>query len=182
MPDEPEVLGLLALMRLHMARADARFGPDGSLVLLADQDRGRWDRHRIEEAVALLRRAQRMGRPGPYQLQAAILEAHATAPSWADTPWDAIVALYDVLHSLQPSPVVALNRALALSERDGPERGLAALEPLAERLDGYHLFHAARAEMLRRLGRDDEARAADRRALELTDNPAEQRLLRDRIR
>ncbi|HEX2883868.1 MAG TPA: RNA polymerase sigma factor [Candidatus Limnocylindria bacterium] len=181
MPDEPEVLGLLALMRLHLARADARFAPDGSLVLLPDQDRDRWDQRGIEAAVRVLRRAQRMGRPGPYQLQAAITEAHATAASWAETPWDTIVALYDLLHRLEPTPVVALNRALALAERDGPRRGLAALEPLAERLDSYHLFHAARAEMLRRLGRADEARAADRRALELTDNPAEQRLLRGRI-
>ena len=181
MPDEAEVLGLLALMRLHLARAPARFAPDGSLVLLRDQDRSAWDRAAIGEAVALLARAERMGRTGSYQLQSAILAAHATASSWAATPWSAIVALYDALHRLEPTPVIGLNRALALAERDGPAAALAALEPLAERLDGYHLFHAARAEMLRRLGRSDEARDADRRALELTDNPAEQRLLEQRL-
>ena len=181
MPDEPEVLGLLALMRLHLARAAARFAPDGSLVLLRDQDRSAWDRAAIGEAVELLARAGRAGRRGSYQLQAAILAAHATAPSWERTPWAAIVALYDALHRLEPTPVVGLNRALALAERDGPAAALAALEPLAERLDAYHLFHAARGEMLRRLGRADEARDADRRALELTDNPAERRLLEARL-
>jgi RNA polymerase sigma-70 factor (ECF subfamily) len=181
MPDEPEVLGLLALMRLHLARAAARFAPGGSLVLLRDQDRSAWDRAVIGEAVELLARAERMGRPASYQLQAAILAAHATARSWEQTPWAAIVALYDALHRLEPSPVVGLNRALALAERDGPAAALAALEPLADRLDAYHLFHAARGEMLRRLGRAGEARDADRRALELTDNPAEQRLLSERL-
>jgi len=181
MPDEAEVLGLLALMRLHLARAAARFGPDGSLVLLREQDRSTWDGEAIGEAVELLSRAERMGRPGTYQLQAAILAAHATAPSWEATPWSAIVALYDALHRLEPTPVVGLSRALALAERDGPAAALAALDPLADRLDAYHLFHAARGEMLRRLGRADEARDADRRALELTDNPAEQRLLEQRI-
>ena len=131
MPDEAEVLGLLALMRLHLARADARFAPDGSLVLLPDQDRSAWDHAAIGEAVGLLARAERMGRPGSYQLQAAILAAHATAPKWEATPWGTIVALYDALHRLEPTPVVGLNRALALAERDGPAAGLAALEPLA---------------------------------------------------
>ncbi|MDQ2689607.1 MAG: RNA polymerase sigma factor [Chloroflexota bacterium] len=182
MPDEPEVLGLLALMQLHLARADARFGVDGELILLPDQDRARWDRAAIDDAVALLARAERMGRPGPYQLQAAILATHALAPSWEATPWDVIVTLYDTLHHMQPTPVVALNRALVLAERDGPRAGLDALEPLAERLDGYHLFHAARAELLRRLGQADAARTADVRALELTDNPAERRLLEERLR
>ena len=182
MPDEPEVLGLLALMRLHLARAAARFGADGGLVLLRDQDRSTWDRPAIDDAVALLDRAGRMRRPATYQLQAAILAAHATAPSWEATPWIGIVALYDALYALEPTPVVGLNRALALAERDGPEAGLRELEPLTDRLGGYHLLHAARGEMLRRLGRTDEARAADTRALELTDNPAEQRLLEKRIR
>jgi predicted RNA polymerase sigma factor len=149
---------------------------------LPDQDRARWDRAAIDDAVALLARAERMGRPGPYQLQAAILATHALAPSWEATPWDVIVTLYDTLHHMQPTPVVALNRALALAERDGPRAGLDALEPLAERLDGYHLFHAARAELLRRLGQADAARTADVRALELTDNPAERRLLEERLR
>lgn len=181
MPDEPEVLGLLALMRLHLARADARFAPDGGLVLLPDQDRARWDAPAIEEAVQLLRRAERMGRPGPYQVQAAILAAHATAPSWAATPWRTIVALYDALLHLEPTPVVALNRALAVAELDGAEEGLRALQPLADRLDGYHLYHAAQAELLRRLGRTEAARDADRRALDLTENPAERRLLAARL-
>jgi len=182
MPDEPEVLGLLALMRAHLARADARFGDDGSIVLLRDQDRSRWNRPAIADAEALLQQAEAMGRPGSYQLQAAILVAHAGAPTWDTTPWDEIVPLYDALFRLEPTPVVGLNRALALAERDGPEAGLAALDPLADRLDGYHLFHAARGELLRRLGRTDEARVADRRALELVANPAERRLLEERLR
>jgi RNA polymerase sigma factor (sigma-70 family) len=181
MPDEPEVLGLLALMRVHLARAEARFGDDGSIVLLRDQDRSRWDRAAIAEAESLLRRAEAMGRPGSYQLQAAILASHAGAPAWDDTPWDEIVPLYDALYRLEPTPVVALNRALALAERDGPEAGLRALDPLADRLDSYHLFHAALGELLRRLGRTDEARVADLRALELTENPAERRLLQERL-
>ena len=181
MPDEPEVLGLLALMRMHLARADARFAPDGSLVLLRNQDRSRWDRAAIAEAVDLLARAERMGRPGPYQLQAAILATHARSPSWQATPWAAVVGLYDALYRLEPTPVVALNRALALAERDGPGPALDALDPLGDRLDGYHLFHAARGEMLRRLGRHQEARRADARALELTANPAERRLLEARL-
>jgi RNA polymerase sigma-70 factor (ECF subfamily) len=181
MPDEPEVLGLLALMRVHLARADARFAPDGSIVLLRDQDRSRWDRAAIVDAERLLRRAEAMGRPGSYQLQAAILITHAGATSWDATPWDEIVPLYDALYLLEPTPVVGLNRALALAERDGPTAGLEALDALGDRLDGYHLFHAARGELLRRQDRTDEARAADLRALELTGNPAERRLLEERL-
>ncbi len=181
MPDEPEVLGLLALMRLHLARADARFGADGSLIRLPDQDRSAWDRDAIADGVALLERAERMGRPGTYQLQAAILAAHATAPTWQATPWPTIVLLYDALVRIEPTPVARLNRALALAERDGPSAGLAELDPLADRLSRYHLYHAARADLLRRLDRGPEAREADRRALELTDNPAERRLLAERI-
>ena len=122
-----------------------------------------------------------MGPPGSYQLQAAILGVHATSPSWPATSWSTIVPLYDALYRIEPTPVVALNRALAVAERDGPAEALAAIEPLAARLDGYHLFHAARAELLRRMDRPEEARAADTRALELTDNPAERRLLEMRI-
>jgi len=181
MPDEPEPMGLLALMRLHLARADARFRADGSLVLLPDQDRATWDGAAIADAAALVERALRMRRPGPYQLQAAIVALHATSPSYASTDWTEIVALYDRLLVLQPSPVVALNRALALAELAGPAAALAEIEPLAARLDGYHLFHAARGELLRRLDRDEEARRADRRALELTENPAERRLLKERL-
>jgi RNA polymerase sigma-70 factor (ECF subfamily) len=168
-------------MRLHLARSDARFDADGSLVLLPDQDRSRWDRAAIDGAVELLSRAERMGRPGPYQLQAAILASHASAPSWAATPWRAVVALYDALHRLEPTPVVALNRALAVAELEGPGAALEAIEPLADRLDGYHLYHAARGELLRRMGDEPAARAANRRALELTDNPAERRLLEQRL-
>jgi RNA polymerase sigma-70 factor (ECF subfamily) len=181
MPDEPEVLGLLALMRVHLARADARFADDGSIVLLRDQDRSRWDRAAIVDAERLLRRAEAMNRPGSYQLQAAILITHAGAPTWDATPWDEIVPLYDALYLIEPTPVVGLNRALALAERDGPAHGLEALDALGDRLDGYHLFHAARGELLRRLDRTDEAREADRRALELTGNPGERRLLEERL-
>ncbi|HEX2194818.1 MAG TPA: RNA polymerase sigma factor [Candidatus Limnocylindria bacterium] len=181
MPDEPEPMGLLALMRLHLARAHARFGADGSLVLLADQDRRLWDRRMIDEAAALLERALRIGRPGPYQLQAAIVAVHASARWHTDTDWGQIVALYDALLRLQPTPVVALNRAVAVGELRGPAAALAEIEPLGQRLDGYHLFHAARGEMLRRLGRTLDAAAAVRRALELTANPAEMDLLRRRL-
>lgn len=181
MPDEPEPLGLLALMRLHLARVEARFGPDGSLILLPDQDRARWDAPAIGEAAALVERGLRMGRPGPYLLQAAIVAVHATAPTYAATEWSEIVALYDRLLQLQPTPVVALNRALALAELEGPATALDEIEPLAARLDGYHLFHAARGELLRRLGRLDEARVANRHALALTENPAERRLLEARL-
>ena len=181
MPDEPEPMGLLALMRLHLARADARFAADGSLILLPEQDRARWDGLAITAASALLERALRMRRPGPYQLQAAIVAVHAASPSYAATDWTEIVGLYDRLLALQPSPVVALNRALALAELAGPATALAEIEPLAARLDGYHLFHAARGELLRRLGRHDEALEADRRALGLTENPAERRLLQERL-
>ncbi|MGH2357783.1 MAG: RNA polymerase sigma factor [Candidatus Limnocylindria bacterium] len=181
LPDEPEVQGLLALMRLHLARAEARFKADGSLVRLPDQDRGRWDQARISEALQLLQRAERMGPPGSYQLQARIVSTHAAAASFAATDWAAIVSLYDRLMAIEPTPVVALNRALALAELRGAEMALAEVEPLADRLDGYHLFHAARGELLRRMGRLHEARAADLRALALTDNPAERRLLEARL-
>ncbi len=181
MPDEPEPMGLLALMRLHLARADSRFGPDGSLVLLPDQDRSRWNTVAIARATQVLERALRMRRPGPYQLQAAIVAVHAGAPTYAETDWSEVVALYDALMRQQPTPVVALNRALALAELEGPEAALREIEPLAERLGGYHLYHAARGELLRRLGRDVEAAGAIQRALALTENPAEQRLLRRRL-
>jgi RNA polymerase sigma factor (sigma-70 family) len=181
MPDEAEPLGLLALIRLHMARVEARFGPDGSLILLPDQDRSRWDAAAIAGAGELVERGLRMGRPGQYLLQAAIVAVHATAPSYAETDWAEIVALYNRLLQLQPTPVVALNRALALAEVAGPAAAVAENERLAVRLEGYHLFHAARGELLRRIGRHEEARAADRRALSLTENPAERRLLQARL-
>jgi RNA polymerase sigma factor (sigma-70 family) len=181
MPDEPEPMGLLALMRLHLARAAARFSDDGQIVLLPDQDRGRWDAQAIRDASALLQRALRLGRPGAYQLQAAIVAVHAESPAYAETDWPEILAIYDRLFALQPTAVVALNRALAVAEISGPSAALDAIEPLAERLSGYHLFHAARAELLRRVGRHQEARDANAAALRLTDNPAEHRLLRRRM-
>jgi RNA polymerase sigma-70 factor (ECF subfamily) len=181
MPDEPEALGLLALMRLHLARARARFDDAGNLILLQDQDRDRWDRERIASAIVLLQRAATMLRPGPYQLQAAIAACHAEARTWAATEWGQIVALYDALLEQMPSPVVQLNRAIARRYRDGPAAALADVERLAEALDSYYLFHATRAELLRDLGRETEARAALVRALELTANPAERALLQKRL-
>ncbi|MEX1156043.1 MAG: sigma-70 family RNA polymerase sigma factor [Chloroflexota bacterium] len=181
MPDEPEPRGLQALMLLHLARADARFAPNGSLVRLADQDRSRWDLDAIRAAIEILDRADRMGPQGPYQLQAAILAVHAAAPDYSETDWAEIVRRYDRLMAARPSPVVALNRAVALAEVEGPAVAMEQVDLLAGRLDGYHLYHAVRAELLRRLGRGHEARDADRRALALTDNPAEQRLLTERI-
>ncbi len=174
-------MGLLALMRLHLARAASRFASDASLVLLADQDRSTWDREVIGQASSLLERALRMGRAGPYQLQAAIVACHAAAESYAQTDWPQIVALYDRLLAVQQTPVVALNRAVALAEVDGPAAALATLDSLGEPLAGYHLYHATRGELLRRAGRPGEAAAATRRALALTDNAAEQRLLRGRL-
>lgn len=182
MPDEPEVLGLLALMLLTQARQAARTGRDGAMVLLAEQDRSRWDAALIAEGHDLVRGCLRRGRPGPYQLQAAINAVHTDAPTAADTDWRQVVALYDHLLAIAPTPVVALNRAVALAEVDGPATALEAVEAVADRLDAYHLLHAARADLLTRLGRADEALAATDRALTLTDNPAERRLLAERRR
>ena len=174
MPDEPEVTGLLALMLLTESRRPARAGPDGSLVLLADQDRGRWDRSLIAEGQALVRRCLRRGRPGPYQIQAAIAAVHSDAPTAAATDWDQILVLYDQLLTVAPSPVAALNRAVALAEVDGPGAALAVVDGLAgPGLDRYYLFHAIRADLLRRLGRRAAAGAAYRAALALSGNAAE---------
>jgi RNA polymerase sigma factor (sigma-70 family) len=181
MPTEPEVAGLLALIRLHRARAAARFDADGGLVLLQDQDRSRWDREAIVEAARLLTHAARQQRPGPYQLQAAILACHAEAERWQDTDWEQIVLLYDMLLHLAPSPVTRLHRAIALGYTAGPQAAMAELDNLAGVLEEYHLYHATRAELLRQLGRPERARAADRRALDLTANPAEQAVLQQRI-
>ncbi|GLY79115.1 RNA polymerase sigma factor [Actinoallomurus iriomotensis] len=180
MPNEPEVAGLLTLIRLHRARAGGRFDPAGGLVLLEDQDRSRWDREAIADATRLLTGAARRRRPGPYQLQAAIVACHAEAERWQDTDWEQILLLYDMLLHLAPSPVTRLHRAIAVRYATGPREALAELDALAGELRDYHLYHATRAELLRRLGRPGEARAADRRALELTANPAEQALLRQR--
>ena len=177
MPDEPEALGLLALMLLHDSRRRARLDESGDLVLLEDQDRRLWDAGRIAEGKRVLDVAVRLRRPGAYQLQAAIAAEH-TAP---ETDWQAISALYLRLHGLQPSPVVALNAAVAIAMADGPERGLELLEPLSSELDGYHLFHSARADLLRRLERDSDAAAAYRRALELAPSEPEQRFLQRRL-
>jgi RNA polymerase sigma factor (sigma-70 family) len=181
MPTEPEVAGLLALIRLHRARAAARFGPDGGLVLLKDQERSRWDGEAIAAASRLLARAARQQRPGPYQLQAAIVACHAEAERFEDTDWEQIVLLYDMLLHLAPSPVTRLHRAIALRYTAGPRAAMTELDTLAGVLDRYHLYHAARAELLRELGHPDRARAADRLALELTANPAEQAVLQQRI-
>jgi RNA polymerase sigma-70 factor (ECF subfamily) len=151
------------------------------MVLLKDQDRSRWDRTKIAAAQALIERAARMRRPGPYQLQAAIAALHAEAPSWSTTDWPQILRLYDALAEMTGSPVVLLNRAIALREVAGPEIALREVDDLADDLDRYHLFHATRAALLRDVGRTEDARDADRRALELTDNPAERALLEERI-
>ena len=180
MPDEPEVLGLLALMLLVDARRAARTTPDGALVLLADQDRGRWDRDRIAEGQALVRRCLRRNQPGPYQVQAAINAVHSDAPDAAATDWRQILALYDQLLALAPSPVVALNRAVAVAEVEGPAAALVLVDQLD--LDGYHLFHAIRADLLRRLGRDAEAALAYDEALARTQNAAERAFLEGRRR
>jgi RNA polymerase sigma-70 factor (ECF subfamily) len=181
MPDEPEVFGLLALMLLISARRDARVDAAGDLVLLADQDRSLWSRERIDEGLSLVRSLLRRNQPGVYQIQAAINAVHASASTAAETEWAQIVALYDQLMAFTPTPVVALNRAAALAERDGAEAGLGELGPLAGALDGYHPFHVARGELLRRVGRSDEAAAAFRRALELVGNDSERRFLERRL-
>jgi RNA polymerase sigma-70 factor (ECF subfamily) len=178
MPDEPEVVGLLALMLLIEARRAARTTRAGALVLLADQDRGAWDRALIAEGHALVRRCLRRDQPGPYQVQAAINAVHADAPEAAATDWRQILALYDQLLAIAPSPVVALNRAVAVAEVDGPAAGLALVDELD--LDGYHVLHAVRADLLRRLGRGTEARAAYAAALERTENAAERAFLQHR--
>ncbi len=176
-----EVDGLLALMLLTDARREARVDGAGDLVLLAEQDRTRWDRAEIDEGLALLRAALRRGRPGPYALQAAIAAVHAEAARAADTDWPQIVGLYGALWSLHPSPVIALNRAVAVAEVEGPKSGLELVEALGEALDGYHLFHAARADLLRRLGRLAEAAQAYRAALARAENEAERRFISRRL-
>jgi RNA polymerase sigma-70 factor, ECF subfamily len=180
---EPETLGLLALMLLQDSRRAARSSPAGDLVLLEDQDRSRWDRGRIAEGTALLERAVASGQVGPYALQAAIAAAHAAAPSAQATDWHRIAGLYDLLARADPSPVVELNRAVAVAMRDGPAAGLALVDAILGRgqLGAYHLAHAARADLLRRLGRTAEARAAYRRALELARQEPERRFLRRRL-
>jgi RNA polymerase sigma-70 factor (ECF subfamily) len=179
MPDEAEVLGLEALMLLHASRARARTSAGGDVVLLADQDRTLWDEDMIKRGLGLLDRALSLRRPGPYQVQAAIAALHAQARTPAETDWPQIAALYDELARLQPSPVVFLNRAVAVAMADGPNAGLALLDDLD--LGAYHLYHAARADLLRRTGRSDEARAAYERAHALATNEPERRFLEQRL-
>jgi RNA polymerase sigma factor (sigma-70 family) len=181
MPREPEVSGLLALLLLHESRAATRFDGWGRLVRLADQDRTRWDRPLMDEAIRRLDQAIAGRAPGPYQIQAAIAALHAQAPDYEQTDWRQIRLLYGGLQELAPSPVVLLNRAVATRYVLGPEAALAEIEPLAPKLGGYRLFHALRAGLLTGLGRDDEARAASERALALAGNPAERELIARRL-
>ena len=176
MPDEPEVMGLLALMLLVESRRAARTTAGGDLVLLADQDRGQWDRGLIAEGQAIVRRCLRRDQPGPYQIQAAINAVHSDAPAAAATDWQQILQLYDQLLALMPSPVVALHRAVAVAEVEGPDAALTLVDGLD--LGGYHLFHAIRAHLLRRLGRTAEASMAYEAAIARTDNAAERDFLR----
>ena len=178
MPDEPEVAGLLALMLLVESRRPARVAPDGALVLLADQDRTRWDAALIAEGQGLVRRCLRRNQPGPYQLQAAINAVHSDALTAADTDWRQIVLLYDQLLAMAPSPVVALHRAVAVAEVEGPAAGLALVDELD--LGRHHVFHAVRADLLRRLGRGDEAAEAYGSAIDLAGNESERAFLQRR--
>ena len=180
MPDEPEALGLLALMLLIDSRRAARTGPDGALIPLAEQDRQRWDRDLIAEGQGLVRGCLRRNQPGPYQLQAAINAVHGDAPDTATTSWPQIVRLYDQLLAQQPTPVVALHRAVAVAEVDGPGAALRLVDDLD--LGRYHVFHVVRADLLRRLGRPDEADEAYQAAMAGTQNAAERAFLERRRR
>jgi RNA polymerase sigma factor (sigma-70 family) len=181
LPTEPEPLGLLALVRLNLARSAARFDDAGNLVLFEDQDRSLWDRDAIAEAIKLVERAASFGRPGPYQVQAAIAALYTEAPSWERTDWPQALLLYELLVRLDPSPVARLNRAIAVERVSGASQALAAVEALSEDLGGYHLFHATRGKLLQDLGRRDEAAHAYGAALALTSNPAERALLERRL-
>ena len=181
MPGEPETMGLLALMLLQHSRRHARVDDHGDLVLLEDQDRARWDQEMIDEGLALIDAAVELRRPGPYQVQAAIAALHARAPRPEDTDWPQIATLYRGLKAMWPTPVIELNRAVAVAMADGPDAGLALMDPLADELDRYHLYHAARADLLRRVGRSSEATTAYRRALELATNSVERRYLTHRL-
>jgi RNA polymerase sigma-70 factor (ECF subfamily) len=183
MPDEPEALGLLALMLFHHARRDARVSAGGALVLLEDQDRARWDRNCIAEGSAVLTRALAAKRPGPYQVQAAIAGVHVQSPAAGETNWSEIAGLYDLLRVLMPSPVVELNRAVAVAMDAGPERGLDIVDGLGRdgALEDYFYFHTTRADLCRRLDRRDEAAAAYRRALALAGNASERAFVRNRL-
>jgi RNA polymerase sigma-70 factor (ECF subfamily) len=179
MPDEPEAVGLLALMLLIHSRKAARTRPEGTLVPLAEQDRALWDRNMIEKGQELVQRCLRRNQPGRYQIQAAINAVHSDAPTPAQTDWKQILALYDQLLSITPTPIVALNRAVAVAEIHGPRAALALTDELS--LDGYHLYHAIRADLLRRLGHTNEAAAAYRAAIDRTDNAAEIAFMEGRV-
>jgi RNA polymerase sigma-70 factor (ECF subfamily) len=180
---EPEVLGLLALMLLHESRRPARTSPDGDLILLENQDRSLWRHDQIAEGVALVGRALSSQRVGAYTIQAAIAAVHAQAPTAAATDWAQIVALYEMLLQIEPSPVIELNRAAAVAMRDGPLAGLTLIDAILARGDlaDYHLIHSSRAELCRRLGRTAEARASYERALNLTQQEPERRFLQRRL-
>jgi len=181
LPDQAEVLGLMALMRLHLARSRARFDQEGEMVLLPDQDRALWNKEGIADGVRTLESAALLRRPGPYQVQAAITAVHAESPTWEGTDWEQIVRLYDRLLRMADSPVVRLNRAVALSHVAGAEAALGEVNDLAMALGDYHLFHATRAELLDDLGEHALARDARVRALELCRNPAERALLERKL-
>ena len=181
LPTQPEPLGLLALIRLHLARAAARFDGAGNLVLFEDQDRSLWNREAIASAIKLIERAAALGRPGPYQVQAAIAAVYAEAPSWDRTDWWQALLLYELLVRLDPSPVARLNRAIALERVAGAAEALAAVDELSAELAGYHLFHATRGQLLHQLGRSEEAAESYRTALTLTANNAERALLQRRL-
>jgi len=180
---EPEAIGLLALMLLHESRRPARVSPQGDLILLEDQDRSLWNREQIAEGMALVRGAVATGRIGAYTLQAVISAVHAAAPNFAATDWTQIVTLYDMLAQMAPSPVVELNRAVAVAMRDGPSAGLALVDAILARGDlaDYHLAHSARAELCRRLGRREDALASYQRALSLAQQEPERRFLERRM-
>ncbi len=180
LPGEPEVLGLLGLMLLAESRRETRTAPDGDLVLLSDQDRARWDRELVAEGQAIVRRCLALGRPGPYQIQAAIQAVHSDASTAAATDWRAILGLYDRLRALAPSPIVELNRAVAVAEVEGPGAALTLVDGLP--LDGHHLFHALRGDWLRRLGRDHEAARAYESAIARSENATERGFLERRLR
>jgi RNA polymerase sigma factor (sigma-70 family) len=181
LPREPEAAGLLALLLLLQSRAKARFGADGRLVPLGEQDRSAWDRAMIQDADELLMRAAARHRPGRFQLQAALAACHAVARTSQETDWLQILTLYDMLTRLDRSPIVLLNRAVALAEVSGPEEALAEVDRISERLRDYHLLHATRAQLLAALGRDEEAMRANIQALQLSGSPAERALLRSRV-
>ena len=181
LPQEPEPLALLALIRLHLARWPARLDAEGRLVLLEYQDRSLWDRRAIAGAVRLIERAAAFGRPGRYEIEAMIAALHCEAPSWEATDWPQVHALYTLLVEIDPSPVVALNRAITLRYIGGSAEALANVDELSGALQGYHLFHATRAALLRDLGENDEAARADAAALSLTKNSGERALLEERL-